>query len=257
MSSSTSASTTGLDLGSSYVKAVQVDGEGRITAKGRCRTGYDYQKGIRQLLADLPAQAPATGVTGYGRYQWQSEVRKTEIACMARGCCQLGLTDCCVVDIGGQDCKAVLVRDGKAVSHALNRRCAAGTGSYLEYLGYRLELDHEALVRLARETSDYHPLNSYCTVFASTEIIDCMRSEVPLPQLIRGMYASIAVRARELMALVEPLYLSGGVIEHHPVLAEVFDEVLGLETQVVDNPQYLAAFGAALFAKEVGDSGIV
>lgn len=251
MSTLTKSATIGLDLGSSYVKAVAVDDECRVIAKGCCRTGYDYQQGIRALLEEFPPLAAATGVTGYGRGEWPSDILKTEISCMARGCRELGLSDCCLVDIGGQDCKALLIKDGKAAHHALNRRCAAGTGSYLEFLGYRLGLEHEELVRLAASTREYHPLNSFCTVFASTEIIDCMRSKVPLPELIRGMYASVAARARELMALTEPLYLSGGVIEHHPVLADVFQQVVGIEARVVPSPQYLAAYGAALYAKDL------
>jgi predicted CoA-substrate-specific enzyme activase len=250
----TESATVGLDLGSSYVKAVVVDRHSRIIARGCCRTGYDYQRGIKVLLEKFPKKVAATGVTGYGRGEWPSDVLKTEISCMARGCRELDLGDCCLVDIGGQDCKALLIRDGKAAHHALNRRCAAGTGSYLEFLGYRLGLEHEELVRLASSTRECHPLNSFCTVFASTEIIDCMRNRVPLPELIRGMYASVAARARELMALTEPLYLSGGVIEHHPVLADVFRQVLEIEAHVVPNPQYLAAYGAALYAKDLIDA---
>jgi len=250
LSTLTKSATIGLDLGSSYVKAVAVDSESHMIAKGCCRTGYDYEQGINLLLAEFPPLASATGVTGYGRGEWPSDVHKTEISCMARGCRELDLGDCCLVDIGGQDCKALLIKDGKAAHHTLNRRCAAGTGSYLEFLGYRLGLDHEEMVRLARSTDKCHPLNSFCTVFASTEIIDCMRSKVPLPELIRGMYASMANRTREMMALSDPLFLSGGVIEHHPVLADVFNQVLGIQAQVVPNPQYLAAYGAALFAKD-------
>lgn len=250
MSILTEAATIGLDLGSSYVKAVAVDSGCQIIAKGCCRTGYDYEQGISSLLAEFPPAPAATGVTGYGRGEWPSDVLKTEISCMARGCRELELGDCCLVDIGGQDCKALLIKDGRAAHHALNRRCAAGTGSYLEFLGYRLGIDHEEMVRLARSTDECHPLNSFCTVFASTEIIDCMRNKVPLPELIRGMYASMANRARELMALKDPLFLSGGVIEHHPVLADVFKQVLQLEAHVVPNPQYLAAYGAALYAKD-------
>jgi predicted CoA-substrate-specific enzyme activase len=246
----TKSATIGLDLGSSYVKAVAVDEMCRVIAKGSCRTGYDYQQGISTLIEEFPSQAAATGVTGYGRGEWPSDIHKTEISCMARGCRELDLSNCCLVDIGGQDCKALLIKNGKTKHHALNRRCAAGTGSYLEFLGYRLGLDHEEMVRLARSTDECHPLNSFCTVFASTEIIDCMRSKVPLAKLIRGMYASMATRSRELMALTDPLYLSGGVIEHHPVLADVFKQVLGIQAQVVPNPQYLAAYGAALYAKD-------
>lgn len=243
--------TLGLDLGSSYVKAVVLDASGQVAHKGCCKTGYDFQQGVESLIADFSGQISSTGVTGYGRYDWESEVKKTEISCLALASRELGLGDCCLVDIGGQDCKVLRIIDGKASQHKLNRRCAAGTGSYLEFLGFRLGVEHEEMNRLASATTEFHPLNSFCTVFASTEILDCMRGKVPLPELIRGMYASIVERTREMAALSEPLYLSGGVIEHHPVLKSVFEQVLGLKAQVVPNPQFMAALGAALYAREI------
>jgi len=246
--------TLGLDLGSSYVKAVVLDAAGQAAHCAACRTGYDFQQGIRSLLEGFEDLITATGVTGYGRYDRDAQIIKTEISCLAHASNTLGLGDCCLVDIGGQDCKVLHIVDGKAGQHKLNRRCAAGTGSYLEFLGFRLGLEHDEMDRLAKATTTCHPLNSYCTVFASTEILDCMRSKVPLPELIRGMYASIVERTREMSALSEPLYLSGGVIEHHPVLLEVFDQVLGLRAQAAPNPQFMAALGAALYAREVANA---
>lgn len=251
MSTLTSTLTLGLDLGSSYVKAVLLDENGNIVQKGCCKTGYDYQVGIHSLIAEFEQSVSATGVTGYGRYEWDGEVQKTEISCMAKGLANLGHTDGCLVDIGGQDCKVLQIVEGKTKSHALNRRCAAGTGSYLEYLGFRLEISHQKMDSLAAEVEDYHPLNSFCTVFSSTEILDCMRSKVPLNKLIRGMYASIAERTREMALITDPLYLSGGVVEHHPTLVDVFRQVLGVEPTVVAEPQFLAATGAAIYAREV------
>jgi len=245
----------GLDLGSSYVKAVLLNADHEIINSGCCRTGYDYQLGIESLIHSFRGRPGTTGVTGYGRYDWSGDIQKTEISCMARGAKELGISEGVLVDIGGQDCKVVTLVEGKAKQHVLNRRCAAGTGSYLEYLGFRLDVSHEEMDRMAAETVEYHPLNSYCTVFSSTEILDCMRSKVPLEKLIRGMYASIVDRTREMALLTEPLYLSGGVIEHHPVLTEVFAQVLGIKAIPVPQPQFLAAYGAALYAKEAGNAG--
>ncbi len=255
MNTLTSTLTLGLDLGSSYVKAVLLEDDGRVIERGCCKTGYDYHVGVQSLIAKFSTNVNATGVTGYGRYEWDGEVQKTEISCMARGMAALGHTEGCLIDIGGQDCKVLQLEGGKAASHALNRRCAAGTGSYLEYLGFRLEISHQEMDALAAEVEDYHPLNSFCTVFSSTEILDCMRNKVPLNKLIRGMYASIAERTREMAPIAEPLFLSGGVVEHHPALVEVFGQVFGLNAIVVEEPQFLAATGVALYAREASIGG--
>jgi predicted CoA-substrate-specific enzyme activase len=246
--------TIGLDLGSSYVKAVVLDAEGEVVHRACSRTGYDFQQGVQSLLVSYSGKISATGVTGYGRYDCDGEIKKTEISCLALASRALGLGDCSLVDIGGQDCKVLQIVGGKAGEHKLNRRCAAGTGSYLEFLGFRLGLQHDEMDKLAASTQTYHPLNSFCTVFASTEILDCMRSKVPMPELIRGMYASIVERTREMSALADPLYLSGGVIEHHPVLLSVFEQVLGFKAKAVPHPQYMAAMGAALYARETANA---
>jgi predicted CoA-substrate-specific enzyme activase len=190
------------------------------------------------------------GVTGYGRDQCEGLVRKTEISSLAIAMNHLGFTDASLVDIGGQDNKVLKIKNGKLIDHALNRRCAAGTGSYLEFLSFRLNIDAAEMNRLAAEETGYHPLNSFCTVFAGTEILDCMKKKIPLPKLIRGMYASVAERVREMAGLAAPVYLSGGVVAHHPLLPDIFKSVLGFGVVPAPQPQYLAALGIAVHAKE-------
>ncbi len=250
MSSSKAPETLGVDLGSCYVKAVLVDGEGEILCSGASATGYDYGEAVRAATEGFPGEAGDTGVTGYGRHELPGSVKKTEISCLARGLRHLGISDGTLVDIGGQDCKVLHMEKGKLAGHFLNRRCAAGTGSYLEYLAFRLKLDGPAMSELAAKAGDSHTLNSFCTVFAGTEILDCIRRKVPLPELVRGMYASIVERIREMAPIHAPAYLSGGVAAHHSVILDVFSEVLARDVSAVPHPQYLAALGAALYARD-------
>jgi predicted CoA-substrate-specific enzyme activase len=240
----------GLDLGSSYVKAVVMNGTGEILHKGVTQTGYDFQKAVDTLVSDFPDRPVIAGVTGYGRRDYQGEVRKTEISCLARGMAHLGYLEGTLVDIGGQDCKLIRLSGGSIREHFINRRCAAGTGSYLEFLAYKLRLDIEEMNDLARGSSHYHPLNSYCTVFTGTEILDYLRRKVPLADLIRGMYHSIVSRIKEMAPLAPPVVISGGVIAHHPILEEIFNEELKLEVEMLPAPQFLAAQGAAIFARD-------
>ncbi len=248
----------GLDIGSSYVKAISLGPENRIREKYLEKTGYNYTAAVTSLLKRFKVESSRVGVTGYGRHQWEGEIRKTEISALAMGMKHLGFGTGTLVDIGGQDSKILKLKDGQLIDHTMNKRCAAGTGSYLEFIAYRMDMDIAPMNRLAdrdKETG-YHPLNSFCTVFAGTEILDCIKNNIPLPRLIRGLYASIASRVREMASLEPPVYLSGGVIAHHPALAEAFKAVWGIEINIVPDPQFLAALGIALYVKNKTDPAV-
>ena len=249
----------GLDIGSSYVKAVSLNTANNISEKYIQKTGFNYTSAASLLVERFQIHPTALGVTGYGKNQWQNNntavahvVYKTEISALARAMNHLGILDGTLVDIGGQDCKILKLRNGKLVDHALNRRCAAGTGSYLEFTGYRMDMEPGKMNEIAAQEKEYYPLNSFCTVFAGTEILDCIKKNVSLSKLVRGLYASIVERVREIAALDSPVYLSGGVIAYHPILLELFQTILGKEMHVVvaPDPQYLAAFGIALYAQD-------
>jgi len=254
LNNSTKPSVIGLDLGSSYIKAVSLRPDGGPDLMAAQRTGYDYVQAVSTLLAPFEAGASpfVYGVTGYGRNLWPGIVQKTEISALVRAASQLGITGGTLIDIGGQDAKIITLEAGQVKAHALNRRCAAGTGAYLEFIAHRLNLDPGQMNRLAAAESGIHPLNSFCTVFAGTEIIDCLNRRVPLPQLLRGLYAAVVERTREIAPLISPLFLSGGVIAHHPVLRDIFQAQMSKSTeiQVLPQPQFLAAWGMALLARE-------
>jgi len=253
LSGSACEAAVGLDLGSSYVKGVVVDAAGGVAAAAAVPTGYDYAAASRRVLERLGAEGRGpVGTTGYGRDLVRGDLARTEISCLARGAAALGAADATVVDIGGQDCKVIAVRDGRAAGHWINRSCAAGTGAYLEFLAHRLELEPAAMSELAAGATRYHPLNSFCTVFTGTEILDCLRRRVPLPELVRGMYASIAERIRAMAPLEPPVCLTGGVVAHHPALVEVFAQVTGTGARALPRAQFVAALGAALLAREGG-----
>lgn len=200
----------------------------------------------------MEAGALPLGVTGYGRNQWPGVVRKTEISSLAKAAVFLGVSEGTVVDIGGQDSKILKIKNGRLEDHALNRPCAAGTGGYLEFIAQRMGIDAGKMNDIASGENDFYPLNSFCTVFASTEILDCIKKNIPMPKLIRGLYAAIVERIRGISSLESTVFLSGGVIAHHAVLAEVFKTILGprIEVAVLPDPQFLVALGAALYAME-------
>lgn len=257
MSNSDNSAVIGLDIGSSYIKAVRLGPDRAIASRQAQRTGYDFSAAVTSLLAGLEAGALPLGVTGYGRNQWPGLVKKTEISSLAKAALFMDVCDGTVVDIGGQDSKVLKIRNGRLAEHALNRPCAAGTGSYLEFIAQRMGMETDKMNGIASAEKDFHPLNSFCTVFAGTEILDCIKKKVPMPRLIRGLYAAIVERVRGIGSLESPVFLAGGVIAHHPVLADVFKAILGprIDVTVLPDPQFLVAWGAALYAREKAEGG--
>ena len=256
------ACVVGLDVGSSYVKAVSLPldsgaRDANVLERHLARTGYDYAAAAESVLGRFSVRPRVVGVTGFGKSGWHgaaSTVRRTEISSLAKGMNHFGFHDGTLVDIGGQDSKVIRLERGRLAGHAMNRRCAAGTGAYLEFIAYRLNLDVHDMNEIASREQRHHPINSYCTVFASTEILDCVRQNIAFPSLIRGLYASVVQRVREIAPLHPPLFLSGGVAEHHPVLLDVFRSLLKTDVQAVPDPQFLAALGIALYAREQADN---
>lgn len=238
----------GLDLGSSYTKGVSLQNN-TLKSCFAVATHYSFEKAAQKVLKNLPP-GDRLGVTGYGRHLISGDVVRTEIACLAKAYLTTLAEEGTLIDIGGQDAKVLIFRDGKLVHHVMNRRCAAGTGSFVEYLQHRLSLSLEDFYALSGETKETYSFNSFCTVFSGTEILDCLQRKVPLPQLVRGIYQAIGFRIREMAPLTPPIYLCGGLAATHPRLAEVLREVFGYPVRVVAKPQFFAALGAALYAKE-------
>ncbi len=214
MSSLDDAAVIGLDIGSSYVKAVRLNRDGTIVSRGVQKTGYDFSESVSSLLAGVEAGTLPLGVTGYGRNQWPGLVKKTEISSLARAVLFMGIRTGTIVDVGGQDSKILKMKNGRLVEYALNRPCAAGTGSYLEFIAQRMGIDAGRMNDIACSEKDFYPLNSFCTVFASTEILDCIKKKIPMPKLIRGLYAAIVERIRGIGSMESPLFLCGG--SHRP-----------------------------------------
>ena len=249
----------GVDVGSLYSKAVVVDSAGWLRGHSVLPTGLDLRSAGAQALQAACAQAGVRSMevasvvsAGYGRDDVEEAGRtRSEILCLARGAFALFSRAMTVADIGGQDSKLIFVDGaGKRTDYRMNRKCAAGTGAFLEMICLRLGLRLEQLAALAESTREIAPLSSFCSVFAATEVLDLCRRGYKLEAVARGVYHSVARRLVE-MGLVGPFVaLAGGVVAHHPVLAELLREVTSSEVVVLPLPQHVGALGAALLALE-------
>jgi len=254
----------GIDIGASAAKLVIVDEGRRIVAKAVRRSGIDYEETAAACLDEALSEAgltrdqvKASFSTGYGRdnVPWV-DGRMTEIACHGRGAHFHFPGRITVIDIGAQDSKVIhLDETGRRTGFKMNRKCAAGTGAFLEEIAYRLDLPLEKLNELADRSNGEVTLGSFCTVFAATEILEKIRAGVSVEDIVKGAFRSVAKRILEMDTVRGAMVLTGGVVAHNPVLADLVAESFGTEAKVPPDPQYMGAFGAALFAMQHDEKG--
>jgi len=247
----------GVDVGASSTKLVLLGQDREVRGRSIRRSGVDYAATARACLEEAVDAAGAeagqvrrTVSTGYGRRNVDfAHDARTELSCHGVGCYHHFPSAITIIDIGCQDNKIIrLDESGRRIDFKMNRKCAAGTGAFLEEIALRLDVDLEELERLASSTSKAVRLNSFCTVFASTEILSHLRRGEPLADLIRGAFASVVNRVAEMDHLDGEVVLTGGVVAHNPTTAEIFAAKLGGEVKVPPHPQFTGALGAALTA---------
>ncbi len=247
----------GVDVGASSTKLILLDKDREVRGRSSRRSGVDYAATARACLEEAVDAAGAeagqvrrTVSTGYGRRNVDfADDARTGISCHGVGCYHHFPYAITIVDIGCQDNKIIrLDESGRRVDFKMNRKCAAGTGAFLEEIALRLDVELEELERLASSTSEAVRLNSFCTVFASTEILSHLRRGEPLANLIRGAFASVVNRVAEMDRLDGKVVLTGGVVAHNPTTAEIFADKVGGEVKVPPHPQFTGALGAALTA---------
>jgi predicted CoA-substrate-specific enzyme activase len=154
-----------------------------------------------------------------------------------------------VVDIGGQDNKVITIgADGRREHFKMNRKCAAGTGAFLEEIALRLGLPPSELERLAGGAGEAVRLSSFCTVFAKTEILSHLARGVPVTEIVRGAFHSVVARIVEMDPLEGEVVMTGGVVAHNPTVAAILAERIGRPVAIAPDPQFVGALGAALVA---------
>ncbi|HMK33819.1 MAG TPA: acyl-CoA dehydratase activase [Desulfomonilaceae bacterium] len=249
----------GVDVGSCTTKAVIIDEASRVLARHVIYSGTDFVSASTEAWNRCLEKAGLAGKdvrslvsTGYGRKSVAfARSSKTEISCHGRGCLHFFPGPITVVDIGGQDNKIIkLDARGQRVSFKMNRKCAAGTGAFLEEMALRLRLPLEQLDTLARNADGEVTLGSYCTVFSATEVLEKIKAGHPVDRIVRGLFHSVAKRVLEMDTLTDTVVLTGGVIEHNPFLAEIIKEHTSNSVVIPPHAQTTGALGAALYALE-------
>jgi predicted CoA-substrate-specific enzyme activase len=190
--------------------------------------------------------------TGYGRknVDLASDV-KTEIACHARGAHHFFPMPITIVDIGGQDNKIIkLDAAGNRLDFKMNRKCAAGTGAFLDEIARRIGVRLEEMEGLARQSTEHVEIGSFCTVFSATEILALARRGAKVPDIVKGSFRSVVKRVAEMDPLTGTVVATGGVVAHNPLIVELLSEIIGSRVRTPPHPQLAGAIGAALFARD-------
>ncbi len=252
----------GIDVGSMSTEAVLVDGSGGLAFWVEVPTRPNHREtaaGVfEQLLQKSGLEAGRIGIvvgTGYGRRNIPFADRQlTEISCHARGAaaCFPGIR--MLIDIGGQDSKVIHVDDeGRVLDFAMNDKCAAGTGKFLNVMAQTLHLELPELGNCALEAGQGTEISSICTVFAESEVISLIAAGSPVPEIALGVHQAMARRVISMvkkLGLKTPLAFTGGVARN-PGMVKSLEEGLGVELMVPDNPQVVGAYGAALLGMEM------
>lgn len=255
----------GVDVGSSATKCVILDRERTLIGQAVVSSGLDYEQAGHKALASALVEADgvsediATCVsTGYGRKAVSiADRRVTEITCHARGAREWYPDVRGIIDIGGQDTKVIrLDESGKMTDYRMNAKCAAGTGTFLESIAMKLGLSLPELDALAMKSKSGTVVNSYCTVFAGTEVIERIKEGQAPEDIAMGLFRSIATRIAEMFAMGDvSVGVTGGVVSHCQAMVRALEEELEAEVLLPPMPQHAGAYGAALLAAELGETG--
>jgi predicted CoA-substrate-specific enzyme activase len=252
----------GIDVGTSYIKTVIIDKKNEITGFSIERSSADLQSSIDKAFKEAIADANVsqntikhTTATGFGRANVPfTDSVKTEISCHAKGAYHYFPKQITIIDIGGQDTKIIKTDEkGKTLGFKMNRKCAAGTGSFLEEIAYKLNIPMNEMNALATKSSKDTALSSFCTVFASTEILTRIKEGENKEDMVKSAFESVARRVIEMDTLEGTVVMSGGVVSFNDIILKILSKHVGKKILTPPYPQLVGALGAALFAKEAKD----
>lgn len=247
----------GIDIGSTSSKVAVMDEHSKFCELFLLPSGFSAVKVARQIKEVLEQKGYGEGfvtATGYGRVSVDyAQLSMSEILCHGLGAHFLFEPDCTVIDVGGQDTKAIRIENAKPTDFIMNDKCSAGTGKFLEISAGRLGLELSEIYKTARKNPAIK-LSSTCTVFAESEIVSLSANGAETSEIA---YAIVDSSAHKVAALIKRLenqiyFLSGG-LSNVPLFKQLLGEHLGAEIFTHENAIYCGAIGAAIMGKRRKD----
>ena len=255
----------GIDIGSRAAKSVILNSNS-ILSSAICDTGAESVKTSYKTIKEA---LKGTGLalddiqyivaTGYGRVLVPfANENISEISCHARGINWYFPSVRTILDMGGQDCKAISCdANGRVTNFIMNDKCAGGTGRFLELIAEVLNVPLEDIGDISLTSETAIPINTICAVFAKSEAITYVRKGTAKSDIMAGLHEAIATRSLNLLKRVsieKEFSITGGIAKNKGMVAKLKEKV-GLEPLLSEDPQLIGALGAALFAKERCDGG--
>ena len=256
----------GIDAGSVAIKVVIFDASAnQIVASSICPTGWNIieSANIAMEMALQTAKISQADIhtivaTGYGRISIPfAHFQKAEISCHALGAHHLHANTRLILDIGGQDTKAIHLDElGNVIDFMMNDKCAAGTGRFVQTISHVLDMNLEEFDQ-AVSVDHPVPISSTCTVFAETEIVGLLAQKVPVSNIAAGVLYAIAKRMKSICGRLlhhissenETILFSGGMT-HMSSFVKILGKELGTPLYIPEKAQFTGALGAALFAQK-------
>lgn len=259
--------TAGCDVGSLTAKAVLLK-DGKILASEVVLVSANPERAAAGAMEEAMRKAGVSRTdidccigTGYGRRNIPfADGTESEIACHAKAAVWMVPSVRTVVDIGGQDAKAIKV-DGKGnvLRYVYNDKCASGTGRFLEIIAEAMDLGLEEMGPLSLKSANRLTLSNQCVIFAETEIISLMNDGKEAADIVNALHHAVANRASSLarsLVVEDDVAMTGGVARN-PGMFAAMEEALGKKIIRMEHPQIMGALGAALFAQETVKAGMV
>ena len=251
----------GIDSGSTSTNAVIMDGKKNIKAFSVVRTGAKSGVSADRILKETLEKAGLKREdlswivsTGYGRVSIEfADETVTEISCHGKGVHYFNPKIRTILDIGGQDSKAIkLSPEGEVTDFVMNDKCAAGTGRFLEMIARTLEVSLDELGAIALTSNEKIEISSMCSVFAESEVISLIANNKEKADIADGVCRAIANKASGLLKRVgmEPDFMMTGGVAKNPGVVRAVEEKIGAKLFIADEPEIVGAAGAALYALE-------
>lgn len=251
----------GIDIGSTATKSVMLNDKKEILAYDVVLTGGNNVKSAELTLSNLLTKTNMERkdiskivATGYGRENVNADKAISEITCHAKGMFFINPNIRTILDIGGQDSKAISIdEEGNVINFLMNDKCAAGCGRFLEIIARTLNVKMEEMSSLSEQATGLVRITSMCSVFAETEVVSLVASGCPVPNILKGIHNSIAERTISLMlsvGIVDEVGMSGGVAKNKEVI-RALKKNLNKKISVPDEPQIIGALGAAYIGQSL------
>jgi len=250
--------TAGFDLGAAYSKVVILK-EGEVIGKGIAKTTLEPEESVEKARKAAleeakieQGQIDRIGVTGSGRKLIKdADVDVTDVTADAAGANYYDKQIRTVIDVGGEEARAVKVsEDGKVINFAVNDKCAAGAGAFVEAMSRAMEVSLEEFAEYSLRSTKRIPINAQCAIFAESEVVSLVSDETPREDICRAVHDGISERLTSMakrVGIEEKVGLIGGAVLNKGLVQSIKDD-LGMEATVLPDAIFVSALGVAILA---------